>query len=385
MIDGHALGPVLTTVAADLSSALQNLLPGQRVAGRVLEAVADGQFVIALGTARIVAQSAQPLAVGQRITVAVTQGPTGVELRLVPDVLASATTPEPDAVGDQRLAVAALVTAIVHGGVDRSTPAPSGRALLAALAAALPGGRPALSPADLPAVAHLLPIEPDADALVLAGRLQAAFENGGQLFEAHLRALLTENPGLTAQHALERLRDDARAFLGRATTTLAMSDASDAGAARAQLETTAAHILSQQARLALDWVANGIVTFELPVRLPSGDTQASITVQQDRDAGHDEDGQPAFRATFRIRSDELGPIDTRVAWLGGSLSATISVATVEARERLEPEMAELTRGLSSTFARVQTDLRVDAARTASGSPLPDVPMLPGGSLLNVRA
>jgi len=386
VIDGSAVGSTPGPLGADLSATSQ-LQPGQRLAGRVLEAVAANQFLIALGNSRLVAQSTQPLVPGQRITLEVVQADAGLELRLLAETPPSPSSPQnTDTASDQRFAVAALVTALTHGGFELSAPAGSGRALLAALASALPASAGALSATDLAALTHLLPIEPEADATLLATQLRAAFESGGQLFEAHLRSVLTDQPGLSAEHALGHLRDDARAFLGRAATALGSEDASLLTAtAREHLDSTASHMLGQQAKLALDWIANGVVSFEVPVRLPSGDTRATITVQRDRDAEKDESGQPAFQARFRITSDMLGPIDTRVSWMNGSLNAVISVDNLEARQQLEPEMAALTQGLQATFARVQTDLRVDTARTAEQSVSHALPDVTGGSLLNVRA
>jgi hypothetical protein len=386
VIDGSAVGLTPAPPATDLSATSQ-LQPGQRLAGRVLEAVAADQFLIALGDSRLVAQSTQPLVPGQRITLEVVQAIAGLELRLVAEAPASPSNPQAtDAGSDQRLAVAALVTALTHGGFEQSAQAASGRALLVALASALPDGTGALSATDLAALTHLLPIEPETDATLLATRLRAAFESGGQLFEAHLRDVLADQPSLSAEHALDHLRDDARAFLGRAATALGSEAASALTAtARQQLDSTASHMLGQQAKLALDWIANGVVSFEVPVRLPSGDTRASITVQRDRDSEKDESGQPAFQARFRITSDTLGPIDTRVSWMHGSLNAVISVDNPGARQRLEPEMAALTQGLQATFAHVQTDLRVDTARTGEPSASHTLPEVTGGSLLNVRA
>ena len=377
---------VLRTLAADAPVTLERLQVGDRVAARVLDALTNGQYLLALGTSRIVAQSPLPLVPGQALTleVAGTDGPT--ELRVVPPGGGDTHALDADT-SAQRLAVAALVTAVKHGATVPQPGVAGHDALVKALFAALDGGRSQLSAGDLDALAHLLPVAVEDDVEALAAGLRAAVENGGLNFEGRLRALLEANPSLSNEQALSHLQDDARTLLGRAAAALehSTSDSPLNAPGREPLHAATAQMLAQQARLGLDWAMDHVVNVDVPVRLPSGDTSASLSVSRDRDADGDGDGASTFTATFRITSPLLGPVETTVHWRGGSLKATIVVEDVAARAALEPQLPSLTDGLSATFPKVQTELRVDSAVASHAPPPREIPDLPGGSLVNARA
>lgn len=377
---------VLRALAADTPATLQRLQIGERVAGRVLDALANGQYLLALGGARVVAQSALTLMPGQSLTLEVVSASGPTELRVVHSDGADGPGADPHA-ADTRLAVAALVTAVRLGSQDTASRASANIALVQALVSALDAGGSHLSPADLDAVAHLLPVAVEGDAAALAAQLRASVENGGLNFESRLRSLLEKHPGLSSEDAAALLRDDARTLLGRATAALAQQDRSDALSAttREQVGTAASQMLAQQARLGLDWVMDQTINLGVPVRLPSGETEGHLSVRSDRNADREADDTPGFHATFRITSPLLGPVETTVSWRGGSLNATILVADVAASAALEPHLPSLDDGLSATFPRVQTALRTDASLANRPHAPREMPELPGGSLLNVRA
>ena len=317
---------VLRALAADAPATLERLQIGDRVAGRVLDVLANSQYLLALGTSRIVAQSALPLTAGQALTLEVVSASGPTELRVVHEDTAGLTAAASADLAGQRLAVAALVTAVRQGTHD-VVPAPTSKsALVQALLNALASSDGQLASADLDAAAHLLPMPVDGDAEALAAQLRASVENGGLNFESRLRALLEKNPGTANEEAVAHLRDDARTLLGRAATALADATSPQNAIARQQVDSATSQMLAQQARLGLDWAMDQTINVNLPVRLPSGDAEVNLSVARDRDPDADPDAPSTFRATFRVMSALLGPVETTVSWHGGSLSATMRLS-----------------------------------------------------------
>lgn len=378
---------IVPTPSSD-ASASHAFTPGQRVAGRVLEATAPNQYLMAVGGERLLAYSTLALSPGAEIALEVIKTGATLEMRLMTS--GPQAVPEPPggvAAAEERLALAALVNA-VKTGREGHVAAFDRRAFLEVLDALMTSGA-ANGAADLEALAQSLgPHEAAEDAPLLAARLRAAFENGGQLFEAHLRSVLEAHPALSDQQALERTREDARTLMGRMASALAdRAEHEVATSARSHLEAAAAHVLAKQVQSALHWIADGALTFKLPVRLPSGETDAELTFRrliQDDDAAGDEVA-PAFNIRFRVDSDVLGTVDANASWGGGTLRTTISVGTSDAKELLQPELTLLERGLRDTFPRVQASLVVDPVRVRENPTSEAIPELPGGSLLNVHA
>lgn len=73
----------LRAVAVDTAVLVRALEPGQRLAGRVLQATGENQFLRSFGGRRMIAQSALPLVPGQPITVDVVKTGALVELRML--------------------------------------------------------------------------------------------------------------------------------------------------------------------------------------------------------------------------------------------------------------------------------------------------------------
>lgn len=370
------------------TSASRSFSPGQRVIGRVLEATAPNQFLLAVGGDRLLAHSTLALSPGADIALEVMKTGATIEMRLVTADLHAA----PDASGstapaEDRLALAALVNAARTSRGEHVAPFDRG-AFLKTLDALVKAG-PSNGPAGVAALAQAVaPQETTEDAPLLAARLRAAFENGGQLFEAHLRSVIEAHPGLSDQQALERLREDTRSLLGRTAEALADVAGHDlARSARTHLEAAAENVLARQVQSALHWIADGALTFKLPVRLPSGETDAEVTLRRrikDDDADADEKS-PAFDVRFRVDSNVLGTVVAHASWGGGTLNTTISVGTSDAKELLQPELTTLEHGLRESFPRVLASLVVDPVRVHASPQTDAVPELPGGSLLNVHA
>jgi hypothetical protein len=163
------------------------------------------------------------------------------------------------------------------------------------------------------------------------------------------------------------------------------ADGAGTAAARDVQQALAADVLARQAQFGLQWLAEGVVAFEVPVRLPSGDARATLRVRRDRDTGRETGDAPAFSVTFRVTSPMFGIVDTRASWRGGALSATISVERESTRAWLEPELASLVDALRGTFPRVTADLKVDPRRAQEPVDAPPLPNLPAGSIVSVRA
>lgn len=361
---------------------------GQRVVGRVLEQTAPNQFLLAVGVERMLAHSTLALSTGAEIALEVMKAGATIEMRLITaDTRAALDESGIASAAEERFSLAALVNAVRTGG-ERQVAAFDRRAFLETLNHLVKSGG-VKGTADIEALARALaPPATGEDAPLLAARLRAAFENGGQLFEAHLRSVLESNPQLSDEQALERTREDARSLMGRAAATLADRGEDDvATSARSHLEAAAEQVLAKQVQSALHWLADGTLTFKLPIRLPSGETDAEVTFRRliQEDDSDTPEKSPAFNVRFRVDSDVLGTVDASASWSGGALSTTISVATADAKDLLQPELAMLERGLRETFPQVHASLVVDPVRVHA-SPLNEaVPELPGGSLLNVHA
>jgi hypothetical protein len=355
------------------------------VLGHVLEALGANQFLLAIGGDRLVAQSALGLSPGQEIALEVMKATAAtIEMRVVPPTEGSSFD---GGAFEPRLELAALVNAAKNAEGGRGATG-GARALLGALETLLKSGEVPLTSRDLQALARVLtPQDTGGDGAALAVRLRAAFEQGGQLFEAHLRQAFESQPALSDEQALNRVRDDARMLLGRALHALS-EQASQPGvaAARAQLEAAAAQMLAAQVQAGLHWVTDEALVLKLPVRLPSGDAEASLVVRRDPEDAESGAGGAArgFSVAFRITSDVLGPVAAHASWSGGALSATFSVDTVEARDLIQPELSAFADGLRNTFAHVHADLVIDPSRVHAPQVEDGLPELPGGSLLDVR-
>ena len=379
----------LRAVAVDTAVLVRALEPGQRLVGRVLQVTGENQFLLSFGDRRMIAQSALPLVPGQPITVEVVKTGALVELRML-QAAQQATAQLSPAQLDERLALAALITAVRQDGqTTTSTAQVDPQAVLRALLALKQPGRSGLPTQDLDRLASLLsPVPTDAPPAALAGALRAAFERGGLLFEARLRQMLDANPGLSPEQTLEQLKDDARVLLGRVLAGSVTEQGDAAGGAQpgaGKPEVLVAQMLARQAEMGLHWVADGTLRLDVPVRLPSGDAEASILVRRDPEHETTPAASPAFSVTFRITSPMFGAVDTRASWRGRSFQATISVERDDTRVWLDGQLESLKRGLASTFSEVHADVRVDPARALGPASDDDLPDLPSGSIVNVRA
>lgn len=380
----------LRAVAVDTAVLVRALEPGQRLVGRVLQVTGENQFLLSFGDRRMIAQSALPLVPGQAITVEVVKTGALVELRML-QAAQQATAQMSPAQLDQRLALAALITAVRQQGTGQAlaTTQADPQAVIRALLSLRQPGRAGLPAQDLERLATLLsPVPSDAAPAALAGALRESFERGGLLFESRLRQMLEANPGMTPEQALERLKDDARVLLGRALAGQVAeqgdrADAAQAGATKP--EALVAQMLARQAEMGLHWVADGTLRLDVPVRLPSGDAEASLQVRRDREHEAATGESPAFSVTFRITSPIFGAVDTCASWRGRSLQATISVEREDTRVWLDGQLASLKEGLASTFSEVSAEVRVDPARALGPASDDELPELPAGSIVNVRA
>ena len=394
---GRVDASLLRTLVVDPSAASRTFVPGQHLTGRVLQTLADQQFLLAFGDRQVVAQSALPLVPGQEIAVQVMKAGQRIELRLEQPVLPASPS------GDHTYALATLMEAIKAAeGAAAGAPAPDSAALLLALGALQQAGRTSVPAAQADALARLLqPLVLTADSRTLAAAVRDLFENSGLLFEARARAVIESLPGATLDQVLSTLQTDLKSLLGRLAREGGGRPGSDAaldpdGARGAASMETAARtlvdqqsafagqLLTRQADFALRWLADGTIRFDLPVRLPTGDARVAIRLRRDRDAESDP-GQPAaFSVTLRLDQEELGAVEARARWSGASVQAVFHVARDSTRDVLRAELDSLNQRLGEVFTTVTTYVRVAALpRRGDDGPEP-LPDLPGGSIVNVR-
>ena len=394
---GRVDASLLRTLVVDPSAASRTFVPGQHLTGRVVQALADHQFLLAFGNRQVVAQSALPLVPGQEIAVEVMKAGRRVELRLEPPILPASPS------GDHTYALATVMQAIKAAeGTDAGALAPDGAALLQALGALQQTGRTSIPTSQAEALARLLqPLALTGDSAGLAAAVRDVFENSGLLFEARVRAVVTSLPGATLEQVLTTLQADVKTLLGRLARDaagwpntdetldqeLSRGAASLDTAARTlvdQQSVLANQLLGRQADFALRWLADGTVRFDLPVRLPAGDARVAIRLRRDRDADAEPGQPPSFSITLRLDQEALGAIEARARWWGSTVQAVFHVARDTTRDLLRSELDSLTEGLGAVFTNVTADVRVDETPLRDEAGPEPLPELPGGSIVNVR-
>jgi hypothetical protein len=319
---------------------------------------------------------------------------------------ASANPPAPRAMegapvpveAERNLQLAAVLAAVAeYPPVGAGSPASVPVAALLALAAER------LGEAERAFLARLLQaIVPVATGDDGGAAIRERLEAGGTILEAKLRQLLEQQPALDSTQLLRRVGPDVRVVLGTLLERFAAArPAGDPGAGGdlhvateptspaaqglAQADGVAGRILAQQLGLAYRWVTEGVLQFDVAVRLPGEETRATVQFQREGDAGAAPVRAGACSISVHVDSAALGAIEARARWQGPSCQAVCYVSTDEAQTALGGQAASLQSALAAVFPRTNVEVVLDPARAArqpSGFP-PDP--LPGGSLVSVRA
>jgi hypothetical protein len=378
-VDVSRVASSVLRAVADGTTRGDAFVVGQHLSGRVLQAMADGMLLIALGDRRVLAENrgAVPLAVGQEIAVEVLQAGEAIELRLEPAVLPSTVA------GEQNYRLAAALNALAGGrGVSGASDSSAG---FVALLRALGGGAestPALDGAAAAVARAMDAVSADAPARALATELRAWIREGGLLFESHLRAALER--GRTPEEALAELCNDLKVLLGE----LARASADSSGPVSEQLKEmqdgVANGLLQRQAEFAYRWLTSGTAVFDVPVRSPEAERHVEIRVNREREGGGA--GKPGrFRVVVFVPSDLLGSIEATLTWLPGRLDASFAVERASTADELRGALSPLSERLGLVFAAVSLDVAVEAERFVRRRSDDAPPPLPGGSVVSVRA
>ena len=269
---------IVRAVAADASALAEALVAGQRLNGRVVQLLVGNAALLAFGDRRLVAETRVPLSPGQLISVEVMKGGPAIELRLEPSVLPS--TPA----GDHAYALAALLTALSRPRTE--APVDLGAFLRALAQMPSADGRGQPHPLATALAQALRPLFPSEGRDAVEAALRRWWRDGGLLFEAHVRQAVAAGTGSTPEQALATVRSDLKVLLGQIAEAVAagrLPDGAESVAAEQQTA-LAARLLGQQVEFAYQWVAHGVVTFEVPVGMPetvAGLPGATLTVPEE--------------------------------------------------------------------------------------------------------
>jgi len=293
-----------------------------------------------------------------------------------------------------------LQLAAVLAAVDTQTVVPAGAAPLAVSALlSLAGSR--LAEEDRAFLGRMLQALIPRRAGEGGEAIRERVEAGGLLLEARIRQVLAQQPSGDVREVLQALGPDVRVLLGRllreparialAGEQAAVGDgqeatpaASVAGRATTQAGAVAERILGQQLELAYRWMADGVLTFDVTVRLPGEETRATVQFQQEREAAGSGARAGASSVSVHVDSSTLGPIEATARWQDASCQAVCYVSTEAALAALRGESPSLHGGLSAVFPRASVDVVLDPSRAARRpSGFPPGP-LPGGSVVSVR-
>jgi hypothetical protein len=246
----------------------------------------------------------------------------------------------------------------------------------------------------------LVPVASGADG---GAAIRERVEAGGATLEARLRGVIEQHPALDSTQLLRHVGPDVRIVLGRllergvaerpsalaadATGRApgAMDEAAPAAQALAQADGVAGRILAQQLELAYRWMTEGVLAFDVAVRLPGEETRASVQFQREREGSAAEARSGACSISVHVDSTALGAIEATARWQGPSCHAVCYVSTDGARAALVGQAASFQSALAAVFPNTSVEVVLDPARAArrpSGFP-PDP--LPGGSVVSVRA
>jgi hypothetical protein len=378
-VDISTVASSVLRAVADGATRGDAFVVGQHLTGRVLQAMADGMLLIALGDRRVVAENrgAVPLAVGQEIAVEVLQAGESIELRLEPAALPTT------GAGAQNYKLAAALNAL-GGGRGGSEPAASGAGLAALLRAFGGGGEttPAFDGAATAVARALDALPADAPAAALATALRAWMREGGLLFESHLRAALER--GRTPDEALAELCKDLKVLLGELARASADSTGPASEHLREMQDGVANGLLQRQAEFAYRWLTSGTAVFDVPVRDTDSERHVEIRVNREREAGGA--GKPGrYRVVVFVPSDVLGSIEATLTWRPGRLDASFAVERASTADELRATLSPLSDRLGQVFSAVSLDVAVDAERFVRRQTDEAPQPLPGGSVLSVRA
>jgi hypothetical protein len=257
-------------------------------------------------------------------------------------------------------------------------------------------------------VTHLPGLRESAiDRRALTDALLDWLKNAQTLLEARVRTLAAVPPSASLEQAARTLAGDLQDLFGRLfapppdraaarTSTLVQEagvrpeDGAAAPVPTSETQTIAMsgrpewlveRLLSQQAEFAYRWVAEGVLSFDVPVALPGRATQARVRFHREPPTEGDVPG-PA-RLDLFVETDRLGPIAVTARWLGSKFDAMLVVEREAAREVLAERVAELTSPLGAVFKQVEVEVRVGRVRRPSRTS-EERPEMPGGSVLSVR-
>jgi hypothetical protein len=349
---------------------ISDLQPGARLTGRVLRLESDGKVLMDLGGRRALAQVGFAVRAGQTLPLQVVENGPLLHLQVEPPTTGGKTAiPLPKADFSQVLQPREQdrVVALVRQLIDPSSPAtPSRNELPESVKSAL-----------IRMVSLFEPLPMAADPQQISRWVQHAVEDSGLLFEKKMgdaaeAGVPSPLPGDEKEPPSAPVRilitRDAKSQLLVLRQMLPTTDeqtelteklnAKSAGFLRQIVDRLLTHIESRQEQAVSRWADGGNQQiFVHTLQLPDQRNPVQLKIYYPRKEERPGDDRQ-HRVALLLDMDRLGPVRIDLAMLGRMLQITFYVAHQKAMERMQPEVASVSRALDGLFDHVAVDLFV---------------------------
>ena len=152
-----------------------------------------------------------------------------------------------------------------------------------------------------------------------------------------------------------------------------------------QSQALSGEVLSRQTEAAFEWLKNGTLQAELPMRFGPYTTRTKIRFFQEKHDGRDGHSRRPLTINVYLDLPATGKLEAWAQWEGSRIQATLYVRDAATREMFETRLDELTASLREAgFSTAALDVKVNPTRLyrIQETTEPTPPM--EGSLLSLR-